>query len=158
MKGGKGKNLPDEDHVVRHVPWQRLRKDDDDNVIGFLGQAFELRPDEEYLSVNWLEYHDGDHDTQVRLTVWAIRDSFERPLSAKSAFAIGQVLKVKDICQTAGSRVRIVHEPEAGNLGHAAIRQLPRDELNLLDALAADAFAERVNNADVLPKPAETQE
>jgi hypothetical protein len=76
MKGGKGKNLPDEDHVIRYVPWGRLRKDEDDNVLGFLPQAFQLRPEEDYLSVNWVEYHDGDRESQIRLSVWDMRDSF----------------------------------------------------------------------------------
>jgi hypothetical protein len=29
-------NLPDEDHVMRYVPWKKLRRDEDDNVLGFL--------------------------------------------------------------------------------------------------------------------------
>jgi len=53
-------NLPDEDHVMRFVPWGRLRKDEDDNVLGFLGDAFKLKPNEDHLSVNWLEYFGGD--------------------------------------------------------------------------------------------------
>jgi hypothetical protein len=149
MRGGKGQNLPDEDHVIRYVPWGRLRKDEDDNVIGFLPQAFELREGELYLSVNWLEYHEGDRDTQIRLSVWAIRGEFERPLGAKSGFAIGNVAKVKQTCQAAGSRVRIVHEPVTNNPGHAAVRRLPRDDMSLLDALATDAFTEAVNNSDI---------
>ena len=48
------RNLPDEHHVIRNVSWRRLRRDEDDNVLGFLPQAFQLRADEEYLSVNWL--------------------------------------------------------------------------------------------------------
>ena len=155
MKGGKGQNLPDEDHIIRYVPWGRLRKDEYDNVIGFLPQAFEQRDGETYLSVNWLEYHDGDREGQIRLSVWAMRGSFDRPLGAKSAFAIGNVGKVKQTCQTAGRRVRIVHQPEPDNLGHAAIRQLARDDINLLDALAADAFVDSVNNSDIPPKLSE---
>ena len=153
-KGGKGKNLPDEDHVIRYVPWGRLRKDEDENVLGFLPQAFQLRPEEHYLSVNWLQYYDGDRDAQTRLSVWAMRDSFERPLGAKSAFAIGNVAEVKKTCQTFGSRIRVVHEPEPKNPGHSAIRQLPRDDLSLLEALAADAFTELVRNIDIQFRPA----
>lgn len=154
MKGGRGKNIPDDDHVIRHVPWARLRRDEDDNVIGFLPQAFQLRPDEQYLSVNWMEYHDGDRDTQITSSIWGIRASFERPLGAKSAFGIASVTTIKDISQAAGTRVRITHEPDGDrNPGHAGIRQLPRDDLNLLEALAADAFVERVNNADIRGEP-----
>jgi hypothetical protein len=152
MKGGKGKNLPDEDHVIRYVAWGRLRKDGDENVLGFLPQAFQLRSDEDYLSVNWLEYHDGDRETQIRLSVWAMRDSFEKPLGVKSAFAIANVSKVKETCRAAGRRVRIIHEPEPKNPGHSAIRQLQRDDLSLLETLAADAFTERVANAGVPTK------
>lgn len=152
MKGGKGKNLPNDDHVIRYVPWGRLRRDEDDNVLGFLPQAFQSRPDEPYLSVNWLEYYEGDRDTQLRASLWAMRDSFG--VGAKSAFAIGNVGKVKGICRDAGSPVRIVHEPdEPKNPGHSGIRRLPRDEFSLLAALADDAFSERVNNSDVAVRP-----
>jgi hypothetical protein len=155
MKGGKGKNLPDEDHVIRYVPWGRLRRDEDENVLGFLPQAFQLRQEEDYLSVNWLQYYDGDPETQIRLSVWAMRDSFEKPLGAKSAFAIGNVGEVKKTSEAFGSRVRVVREPEPRNPGHSAILQLPRDDLSLLEALAADAFTELVRNIDIQPKPAE---
>jgi hypothetical protein len=149
MKGGKGTNLPDQDHVIRYVAWTRLRRDENDSVVGFLPQAFELRRGEPYLSVNWIEYQEGDHDTQIRLSVWAMRDSFEKPLGVKSAFAIANVAKLKQTSQNAGRRVRVVHEPEPGNPGHAAIRQLQSDDLNLLEALAADVFTEKINNADI---------
>ncbi len=130
MKGGKGQNLPDEDHILRYVPWGRLRRDADDNVVGVLAQAFELRENEPYLSVNWVEYQEGDRDAQIHLSVWAMRDSFPNKLGVKSAFAVGNVRKIKDICQASGHRVRIVHEPELPkNPGHAAIRQLARDDL-----------------------------
>jgi len=156
MKGGKGKNLPDEDHVIRYVPWGRLRRDEEDNILGFLPQAFQLRPEEDYLSVNWLEYHDGDRERQIRLSVWDMRASFEKPLGAKSAFAISNVAQVKKTCQGFGSRVRVIHEPDLPkNPGHSAIRQLPRDDLNLLDAMAADAFTDRVSNIDIPPRPVE---
>jgi hypothetical protein len=157
MKGGKGTNLPNEDHVMRYVPWGRLRRDGDDNVLGFLPQAFQRREDEDYLSVNWLEFHVAERDTEIRLSVWAVRDSFEKPLGAKSAFAIGNVSRIKETCQRAGSRVRIVHEPEPNNPGHSGIRRVPRDDLILLETLAMDVFTERVNNADIPQKPAEPQ-
>jgi hypothetical protein len=158
MKGGRGTNLPNEDHVARYVPWGRLRRDGDDNVLGFLPQAFQRRENEDYLSVNWLEFHEGDRNTQIRYCVWAVRDSFGRPLGAKSAFAIGNVGKVKEICQKAGSRVRIVHEADdPKNRAHSGIRRLPRDDLILLESLATDVFTDRVNNTDIPLKPAETE-
>jgi len=149
MKGGRGKNVPDEDHVIRYVPWARLLKDEDENVLGFLPQAFQLRPEEDYLSVNWVEYHEGDRAAQICQSVWAIRGTFERPLGSKSVFAVATVARVKELTNAAGARVRVTHEPLHDNPGHAGVRQLPRDDLSLLEALAADAFTDRVNNSDI---------
>jgi hypothetical protein len=132
---------------MRSVSWGRLRRDEDDNVLGFLPQAFQLRSDDEYLSVNWIEYHDGDRTAQTQASVWAMRR--ERDVGAKSAFAVGNVGKLKSIALVNDSRVRITHEPRKGNPAHSGIRRLPRDDLTLLAALADDAFTEMVENADV---------
>ena len=143
----KGANLPDTDHVMRYVPWARLRKDENENVVGILPQAFELRPEEESLSVNWLEYFDGDRGNRIRNSVEMLRNT--RNVGKKSAFGIGNVGKIKETCGANGVSVRIVYEPEANNLAHSAIRRLPRDDLVLLEALAADTFVELVRNVDV---------
>jgi hypothetical protein len=122
--------------------------------LGVLPQAFQLRPQEEFLSVNWLEYYGGDSQTQIRMSVWAIRDSFVKPLGPKSAFAVANVGRIKEIAGTAGTRVRITHEPNGDvNPAHAGIRQLPRDDMALFEALAADAFSGLVNNREVPNKP-----
>lgn len=144
----KGANLPDDHHVMRYVPWSKLLKDEDDNVIGFLAQAFALRPDEESLSVNWLEYFGGDRKTNIRDSVLEFRRI--RNPGKKSAFGIASVKKIKDTCSaTAGVKVRVVYERSRNNPAHSGIRHLPRDDLTLLDALAADAFSELVKNSDV---------
>jgi hypothetical protein len=66
--------LPPEDHVVRYVPWARLRKDEEDNVIGVLGAAFRLREGEEYLSATWAEFFKKSiHCEAVESAVKAIR-------------------------------------------------------------------------------------
>lgn len=142
-------NLPDEDHVMRYVPWARLRRDENENVVGILPQAFQLRDGEKYLSVNWVEYHPGDWQAQLRASVWAIRRSFERGIGRKSGFGIGQIAQIKSTSIAHGARVRIVHEPEEGNPAHSAIRRLPRDDLNLLAALADEVFVDFVRNADM---------
>jgi hypothetical protein len=143
-------NLPDQDRVMRHVPWKKLRRDGDDNVLGFLPTAFELRPDEDSLSVNWIEYF-PDPATRVRDCIWAMRRA--RKAGGQSAFAIGNVGKIKDTCLKQGYRVRIVHEPNDNEPAHSAIRRLPRDDLTLLAALADDAFVEMVRNTDISVQP-----
>lgn len=145
-------NLPDEHHVVRYVPWSKLRKDEDDNVVGVLFSAFQLRPGselspaEEYLSVNWLEY-ERDTETRLRDTIHAIRKT--RVCGAKSAFVSGNVRKIKDAGLASGHRIRIVHEREDDNPGHSGIRRLPADDISLLTALAEDVFSELTLNSDV---------
>lgn len=145
----KGKDLPDEHHVIRHVPWTKLRKDEDENVIGFLPQAFELRPDETYLSVNWLEYFDGDQQQRIQEAVRAYRKNAH--VRKKAVFGVANVGKVKEICHSTGATaVRIVYAPTIDHPSHAAITNTPRDDLALLDAMALDAFVEAVRNANVI--------
>jgi hypothetical protein len=140
-------NLPDEDHVMRYVPWGKLRRDGDDNVLGFLGEAFKLRPNENSLSVNWLEKFDGDREERILASVRMFRRTIT--VGTKSAFGVGNVIKIKEVCRARGVTVRIVHEPKDDNPSHSGIRRLPRDDAILLDALAADAFAELIHNTAV---------
>jgi hypothetical protein len=143
----KGANLPNEDHVVRYVPWSRLRKDEDDNVIGFLPQAFSLREGEESLSLNWLEYFSGDRGQRIRNLVNELRRV--RTVGAKSAYGVGNVGRIKEVCDGNGTRVRIVYEPLDDNLSHSELRRLQHEDMSLLDALATQAFSEMVRDADV---------
>jgi hypothetical protein len=140
-------NLPDEDHVMRYVPWGKLRKDGDDNILGFLGEAFKLKPEEDALSVNWLEYFEGDRDAKIQASVRTFRSTLT--VGTKSAFGIGNVGKIKGVCRSRSANVRIVYEPTDNNKSHSGIRRLPRDDTILLDALAADGFAELIHNAAI---------
>jgi hypothetical protein len=142
-------NLPNEDHVMRYVSWGKLRRDGDDNVLGFLGEAFKLRPDETYLSVNWIEYFgfEGDREAQIQASVKTFRKTLN--VGTKSAFGIGNVAKIKELCRARNVNVRIVNEPRDNNKSHSSIRRLPRDDVMLLDALAADAFLELIHNTAI---------
>ena len=144
---GKGANLPDEDHVMRYVSWNRLRRNEDGNVIGILAQAFELRLGEQSLSVNWLEYFDGDRENKIRESVRTFRNT--RDVGKKSAFGIANVEKIKRTCSANGAQVRVVYDPEDNNKAHSAVRRFPRDDLSLLEALAAEAFSELVHNFEI---------
>lgn len=140
-------NIPDDDHVMRHVGWNRLLKDEDDNVLGFLPQAFELRPEEDALSVSWIEYYE-DPATRVRDAVWGVRRA--RDVRPKSAFAIASVGRIKETCSNvSNAKVRAVPEPLDKWPAHAGIRRLPHDDLDLLEVLATKAFTEMVLNRDI---------
>jgi hypothetical protein len=142
--------LPDEHHVVRYVPWARLRKDEDDNVIGVLGAAFRMRESEEYLSATWAEFCGGGHPECITSAVKIIRAS-NLQVTARSGFAVGNVGRVKTVCLSdqRRHRIRVIHEAEDDNLAHAALRGWPRDNEPLLDLLAEDAWSDIVLNKDI---------
>ena len=146
----KGQNLKSEHHIVRYVPFGKLRKDDNDIPIGVNHNAFLLRPDEAGLSVTWLEYFSGDRSAQVRSAVLAIRASEMHP-TTKRGFAIGKVAAIADTCEARQYKIRIIHWPEDDNKAHAEIRQLPRDDTVLLEQLAASVWSELVLNASIQP-------
>jgi hypothetical protein len=133
-------NLPDEDHVVRFVPWTRVRKDADDNVQGILGAAFQRREDEDGLSVNWLERAHSDPEARLRTTIGLL--AANRTIGKKARIAVLNVGRFKAVCFDHKAKIRIVHSPEPGNEPHSEVRQLPREDLELLEALANDAVSE----------------
>jgi hypothetical protein len=117
------KYLPDEHHVVRYVPWARLRKDENDNVIGVLGVAFKLRNDEQYLSATWAEFFAGARADSIASAIKCIRAS-RIEVKPRSGFAVGNVRQVKDTClaDKQKHKIRIIHEPEEDNTAHTALR------------------------------------
>lgn len=131
-------NLPDEDHIVRYVPWTRVAKDADDNVLGILPEAFQRREDEDGLSVNWLErVGASDMAAALQATVSLIGNTMK--VGKKARLTVSNVHKFKDICAQRGQQVRIIHAPEEGNEPHSEVRRIPRDDLRLLEDLAAGA-------------------
>src|SRR4051812_26600343 len=108
--------LPADDHCVRYVPWSRLRKDEDDNVIGVLGAAFRLRDEEDYLSATWAEFFPGDYDSRIAAAVRGVRAS-KIKVTPRSGFAIGVVSAIKETClnDPRQHRVRVIHEAEDDN-------------------------------------------
>ncbi len=148
-----GQQLLNARHVLRRVPWARLRRDDHDNVLGFLPSAFELRDGEEALSVNWVEYHQGaTHAERVVQCVAELRAAAGRQgkqIGQKAGFGIADVGRVRDVCSGRLKAVRIVYTPTQEIPSHASIKKLPKDDFELLEALAADAFTEMVMNRDI---------
>ena len=140
--------LKAEHHVVRYVSWTRLRKDEDDNVLGVLAAAFTLRRGEKYLSATWAEFFQGPRRVQIEGAVRAIRASSIQ-VSPRSGFAVGNIGRVGEACQSCGHRIRFLHEPEADNAAHSALRRWPRDADDLFELLAEDAWSETVLNKDV---------
>lgn len=144
-----GQQLPDSNHVVRYVAPSKLRRDGDDNVVGFLHSAFELRESETSLSVSRLEFFPGDRPAQIAECVRANRISIK--VKPSSAFAIGGVRKLKEVGQrqVSGTALKIVFTPSINNPAHTSVQKLPRDEFSLFETMATEVFVEMVMNADV---------
>ena len=142
--------VPNDSHVMRYVRKRLLRRDENDNVIGILPQALELREGETYLSVTWLEHFDPRYDQGLIQAADAIgRQLIVKPTDGFSTTAVGDFY---DICERFDEKVRVLHEPEnPENTGHVAIRRFPRDNLDLFDMLASDAFVDTRVAADVVP-------
>lgn len=144
------KKLPLHDHVMRYVSWNKLRKNENDEVIGILGEAFKMRDSDKSLSTTWLEYFLGSREEQITAAVRAVRAS-KLEVKPKSGFAIGEVGAIQADCAALNYKVRIFHEPEDDNEAHAAVRSLPRDDMELLERLATGAWADWILNKIVQP-------
>lgn len=144
----KNQRLQPDNHVVRYVPFGKLRRDENDIPVGVLWTAFKLRNNEPYLSTTWLEYFAGSKSEQITGAIRAVRAS-RLGVTPKSGFAIGRVGAIAATCAERNHRIRIVHEPEDDNKAHAAVRRMPRDDDELLELLAAEKWSELILNANI---------
>lgn len=146
--------LPPEHHIVRYVPWAKLRKDEmnPDRVVGVLGEAFRMRPAEDTLSTTWLQYFAGTRQQQIHAAIRAMRAS-RLAVKPRSGFVIGKVGSIADAAAAHSHSIRVLHEPEEDNRAHAAVRRWPREALELFELLAAEAWSELVlnGNSDIPP-------
>lgn len=144
--------IPDKDHVLRHVPFKKLLRDDQGNIHGLLPQAFELRnKDNGKLSVNWLEYfRNPSHHENINSTVQALRMFRDIKTASNCGYGVGNVKVIKDVCKSCGvKKVDIVHSSNNLNKSHSSILRLPPDDLNLMASLAEDAFNEVILNKNI---------
>jgi hypothetical protein len=142
----RGADLRDEHHVVRHVPLSKTRRDAEGNVLGILPVAIERREGEEYLSVNHLEHFTGTRKQQmaeVKAAIAAAKES--KTIGTKGLFATANVGVLKSAVQTKSMRkIRIAYAPTNHNPSHSAIHNIPEDDIELMDQLADEVFANTV--------------
>ena len=139
-------DLPENDHVMRHVPYKKLLKDEDGNPIGFLAQAFEMRPGEPGLSVNWLEYFKkNDHKGNAKESIHKFRRVLN--INNNNAFAVAKVNDILETCHSCkAEKVKVVYKPSNKNKSHSAIIRLPYNDLEVMEGLATDAFKDIILN------------
>lgn len=141
------KSIPEDHSLVRYVPWTKLRKDENENVIGVLAIAFELRPDEDSLSANWLEFYQGDRATQFSSMIASARKS-SLPPTKKSGFTAGICGEIHAVARSNSASIRILHAPVDRNDAHVELRRWPRENKDLFDLLADEVWADLVLTKD----------
>lgn len=110
-----GDPLPDEDHISRYCKFKSLVNDQPS------GASFMLRTDDEFLSVNWLEYF-GLKDCQEQMS--QVRQNIRLNLAPRAKFAVLNVGNVINYVRENGPDNRVLsvlHEPEEDDPSHSGI-------------------------------------
>jgi hypothetical protein len=145
--------IPEDNHILHHIPWNKLRKNENDEVIGILGEVFKMRETEKYLSANWLEHFTGTYGEQIIAAVQEVRKCLV--VRSKSGFAIGKVDDIKTLCtEKRNLKIRIVYYPTTTKTGyknnsHVAVKSLPADDMELFELLATEAWCHLVLNCSI---------
>lgn len=129
--------LPNEHHVIRAVSWARLRKDENDKVVGIHAEAFDaIEPDG--LSVTWVEHWGNDHFAAPLSAQGAIRR--QREMGSKARFVCANVKAIVEATALLGQKARVIHDPEPPeNTGHALVKGLSKDQA-VFNLLASEIF------------------
>ena len=101
-----GDDLPNPSRVVRYVPFGRMDKDEDDNCLRPLPNAFEQKQGHEYLSATWCEFFDGASDEQLRCAVEALRKS-KIDVRPKACFCVANTPEVLGAIEDRGRRMLV---------------------------------------------------
>ena len=132
-----GDSLPDADHVSRYCSPGRIA----DGLPS--AAAFELRPQDQYLSVNWLEYW-GLSDLGVALD--RVRGEFDLRVNEKGRFAVLNVSEVKTTVEKVTQRrPSITHQPTATMESHAGVVGFFANDFEVAAELAEIVRAENVS-------------
>jgi hypothetical protein len=146
-----GDELPRPSTVVRHVGFNKMGKDEDEQVLGPLASAFEQRINEDCLSVTWSEYYAGSPESRLRCAIEAIRNSMK--VGSRACFCIADTDAVLAVIAEHGREGRAVFLPEDNNPAHAGIYGVSPEESQLLETLAATTWGRFLTKemADNLP-------
>lgn len=124
--------LPDADHFSRYC------KPSDVENGAPLSTAFQLRENEPYLSVNWLEFFG---EKNQKSAVAQVRKAFQRKsytLKANGRFAVLNVNAAKQaVKEHTRITLRIEHMPESDDESHSGIHGYTQEDLTVAIELAA---------------------
>ncbi|OGW12311.1 MAG: hypothetical protein A3G93_15460 [Nitrospinae bacterium RIFCSPLOWO2_12_FULL_45_22] len=132
----KGDLIPDRDYISRYCSAMQCTEEGQ-----VTGAAFQIRPSDKYLSVNWLEFLClGNRQEEIR-EVRRILSS-KLTLGAKAKIAVlnvGNILNYVRSQSPDSRNLSVFHEPEENDPSHSGIYGLQSE-----DHLIADLIAEIV--------------
>ncbi len=140
----QGDMISDSDHVSRHVGGSKI---DNGRITA---AAFELKPGEKYLSVNWLEFF-GDSDRASRVDM--IRNAFvekDYTLGAEAKFVVLNVGEAREYVETEcpnNTAISFSHEPEDNDPSHSGILDTAVND----EIIVAELLAELIRQEDTFP-------
>ena len=118
-------------------------RDENGNVAGIYPQAFELRADEESLSLSWLEFFKKTHSENIEDSVNEFR-AMPYEVHGKSGFGIANVGNLCQVCaQSNHPKVKVLYDGDRkkSNVNsHSSLRNTSNDN-ELLQNLATKAFS-----------------
>lgn len=135
-------DLPDDAHIIRYISPSRI---DENGSVN--GKAFRLRPNENGLSVNWLDYFaDLDKSAQIN----EVRRLSRLELRPNGRFAELNVGVAKQAVRAVLPDLRFVHDPLPAGDGyeadpsHSQIAELPPLSDSQRSAMIGDMIARSV--------------
>ncbi len=131
---------PDDSHRVGRHCYKKNHFADDERTI-LTSDVFKLRDGEPYLSVNWLEYRDGNDEARIA-GVWSdIQKAGRTVKKNKDRLGVINIGRAKAIGSEFGAELLVTHEPINDNKSHSALWGIDPDGKDMQQELAE--FASR---------------
>lgn len=138
-------SVPENDNISRYCSATHITEDGQ-----ITGTAFQLRPSDDYLSVNWLEFlRLNSRDEEIKEIRRVLAEKLR--LGGRAKFA---VLNIKEIIDSVESKspdrrkLSVLHEPEEEDPSHSGIYGFQHD-----DSLISDLIAELIQETYPAKEP-----
>jgi len=134
--------VPDSDHIARYCKPMAI----EDGRL--LPTAFMLRPEEEYLSVNWLEYlncSNRESEIQGVLAAYSAKQFKPKASSKIAVLNVGKVRQAVRLESSDGRNLRILHKPSLPyDPSHSGVHNISPD-----NELIAEIIVQLICDRDI---------
>lgn len=97
--------IPLDDHLVRHIRGRHVLE----NEAGISASEFMPRPNDQYLSFNWLEFYNGNYSDQLLSVIKEVGQC--RTIKGRDRFGTFAVSSLIKRCQNEDVQIEIRHKP-----------------------------------------------